>query len=230
MRILLALLLFCPEVAFGTYSVVQAKLCTGSSPITCSFTSLPAPGHVITVSQAGGATVAVTDNQTGNSYDIVKANGVTTFWSSTVVGSAGTFTITATVTSGCCLDGIEIVEHAGISETTDGISWGLTSAVSQIHGGNISSLTTTIATDVIVCGGAAYNGNANMVALGSFTLVSVTPTMLLAVAYWAPGTTVSGQDYQFAQSADNGQNAGVCAAFKAAGTGTVKHRVVMVGF
>src|SRR5208283_3125348 len=222
-KLLIGLVLFCPEL-FGAYSVVQAKLCTGSSPITCSFTSLPAVGHVITVAQAGAATVAVTDNQTGNSYGIVKANGVNTLWSSTVAGSAGTFTITATVTGGCCLDGIEIVEHAGISKTTDGISWGATSATDQIHGGNISSLTTTIATDVIVCGGASYSG-ANMIALGSFTLVSVTATTLLAVAYRVPGATVSAQDYQFAQSTGAGQNAGVCAAFLSSGI-AIRHRVI----
>lgn len=140
MKLLIALLSMSP-VCFPTPALVQAKTVNSTISVTsqaASFTSAPSVGDVAVVGISFGnilTNAAVTDNQ-GNAYVQLGAQSNSalsiqaSLWCAQVGTSSGTFTVTATSSTGTAVFiTVYILEYSGVSCQADKTTsaFGLTS-------------------------------------------------------------------------------------------------------
>lgn len=133
-------------------SATQAA--NGASSVAVSFGALPTPGNSIIATFNCSNAVQIstlTDNQSGNTYgsvviekDTVDGNDAEIWWLSSVVGSSGTFTVTATV-SGSYNIQLTIMEVSGLTAVDK-------TGTATSGGSRATTLTVT---------GSAQNANAN---------------------------------------------------------------------
>ena len=163
---------------------------TATLTATQTFSGTPVPGNAVIVmvsfetNFAPQTVTGVTDNQTGNTYSLVKrqadntagdGDAVECWWCPSLVTASGTFTVTVTYTvSGTVTNQngtiVNLIEVSGLAGTTD---------ASGIAGGNLGGTGTTITVS-----GSGNNASANAFEVGMCAVNYNTTTITNPPSGW----------------------------------------------